>query len=261
MTLTELLRSMRRGDGSAHANIGEDWLQGRSLFGGLQAAIAVCAMRTVVPDEFPIRSLQMTFIAPVPAGGIDARAIVLRSGKNTRHVEARLEADGELLAHAIAIFGTGRESIVRLDLPPSPMTKTRGRPFVFQPGLMPNFMQHFSVELIEGAPPFSNSKVDRVVYAIGMIDEGSTTESHLLAVADFVPPVALSWMPKIVAGSSMTWMVEFFDHTFIEQPLQGWRIDAQMVEARDGYTSQSTAIYSPAGNVVALSRQSMVVFA
>lgn len=260
MTLTELLGSMRLGDGSVHAQVGEDWLQGRSVFGGLQAAIAVRAMRTLVSEEFPIRSLQMTFIAPVPAGGIDARAVVLRSGKNTQHVEARLEGNSQLLAHAVAIFGTGRESIVRLDMPQSP-TKTRGRPFAFQAGLMPNFMQHFSLELFEGAPPFSNAKIDRVVYGIGMIDDGSTTESHVLAIADFVPPVALSWMPKIVAGSSMTWMVEFFDHSFIEQPLQGWRVDAQMIEARDGYTSQSTTIHSPAGNVVALSRQSMAVFA
>ncbi|HVH33257.1 MAG TPA: hypothetical protein VM847_03985, partial [Tahibacter sp.] len=45
------------------------------------------------------------------------------------------------------------------------------------------------------------------------------------------------------------------------QPAEGWRVDAELVAARDGYTSQSTWIVAPDGRPIALSRQSMVVFA
>ena len=71
MTLSEILDSMQLGDGSIEVVIGKDWLQGRSVFGGLQAAIALCAMRTVVPASVPLRTLQMTFIAPVSTTDTD----------------------------------------------------------------------------------------------------------------------------------------------------------------------------------------------
>ena len=65
---------------------------------------------------------------------------------------------------------------------------------------------------------------------------------------------------KLTPGSSMTWMLEVLHPNFTAQPLQGWRVEAEMVAARDGYSSQSTIIYAPDGTATVLSRQSMVVF-
>jgi len=257
--LSELMASLQPGAGSADLDVvGEDWMQGRSAFGGLQAAVLLRAMRTLVAD-MPLRTLQMTFIAPVGAQGLQARARVLRSGKNTAHVEARFVAGDETLAIAIAVFGTRRDSIVRRDLAPAAALAAKSK-FPYIPGVVPSFMQHFDVTLLDGALPFSNTRIDRMNFQVGMHDSGRTSEAHLLAMADFVPPVALAWMATSVPASSLTWMLEVLDD-FTEQPLQGWRVDAQMVTARDGYTSQSTTIYAPDGRAIALSRQSMVVFA
>jgi hypothetical protein len=87
-----------------------------------------------------------------------------------------------------------------------------------------------------------------------------TGEAQLLAFADFVPPVALSWMPKPTPGSSLTWMLEMLDDDFRSQPVAGWRLDTRMVAARDGYTNQVTTIHAPDGRAIATSTQSMVVF-
>ena len=43
-------------------------------------------------------------------------------------------------------------------------------------------------------------------------------------------------------------------------PVQKWRLDAELTAAADGYISQSTMVWGPGGEPVALSRQSMVVF-
>jgi hypothetical protein len=51
-------------------------------------------------------------------------------------------------------------------------------------------------------------------------------------------------LPKLTPGSSMTWMLEVLDPNFTAQPLLGWRVEAEMVAARDGYSSQSTIIYA-----------------
>jgi hypothetical protein len=260
VTLTELKRALRVESGSITSRVDDDWLQGRSAFGGLQGAFAIWAMRTLVPEAMPLRTFQRTFVAPVGAGDVVTRARVLRAGKNTMHVEARIEHGDDVRAHAIAVFGTARESIVVREIQRAPNAHEGGTRLPFMSGIAPNFMQHFDVRLLDGGLPFSGSRATRNVFEIGMKEQGNASEAHLIAIADFVPPVALSWMPKLTPGSSMTWMLEVLDPNFAARPLQGWRIEAEMVAARDGYSSQSTIIYAPNGTAMVLSRQSMVVF-
>ncbi|HZP65478.1 MAG TPA: thioesterase family protein [Rudaea sp.] len=258
-TFTELLSSVRLGAGTAEAEVGEDWLQGRSVFGGLQAAIALLAMRTLVPAGTPLRALQMTFIAPVAHGRVGAHARLLRAGKNVSHVESRLGSEEEVQALVVGIFGAARESIVHRHIDPPAPPRLRRR-LAFARGVTPSFMQHFDVDLLDGALPFANAQISRAAFEVGLHGEGPATEAHLLAIADFVPPVALSWMPQPVPGSSLTWMLEILDADFATQPLAGWRMDPEMVAASAGYTSQSTTLWAPDGRAIALSRQTMVVF-
>ena len=49
---SEVLASMRpQPDGTLKVVVPEDWLQGRSVFGGLQMALAGRAMRSVLPAD------------------------------------------------------------------------------------------------------------------------------------------------------------------------------------------------------------------
>jgi acyl-CoA thioesterase len=49
---------------SLGVDVPEDWIQGRTVFGGLQLALALRAMRALVPGT-AVRSLQATFVAPL----------------------------------------------------------------------------------------------------------------------------------------------------------------------------------------------------
>src|SRR6478609_3119397 len=91
--LSVLLSRARTSQGTSTLDVPDDWLQGRTLFGGMQAVVGLAAMRSLAPDA-PLRSLQVTFLAPVPGGLVTARAQVLRSGKSATHVEARI-VDGD----------------------------------------------------------------------------------------------------------------------------------------------------------------------
>lgn len=262
MKLAELMRGAVEDGARLSVAVGEDWLQGRSVFGGLQAAIAVAAMRRCVPAELPLRTLQMTFIAPVPGGVVYAAAQLLRSGKSAVHVQARLEdANGALLALVIGVFGSSRESRVQRVVAAPAAAGGEAVKLPFMPGITPNFMQHFQVLLREGALPFSNKPVVRNRFELGLRDEGTASEAHLLVLADFVPPVALSWMDSVSPGSSLTWMLEILVEDYSGETLQGWQAETEMIAAAGGYTSQTTTIWAPGGRAVALSRQSMVVFA
>lgn len=256
---TPLFARLRTRAGGASLEVPPDWLQGRTVFGGLQAALALRAMRTLVPDV-PLRTLQGTFLAPVPGGPVTATARVLRAGKSATHVEARL-VDGEsTLALLVGVFGVARPSVVNLR--PRQAAVAAGTPleFGYIPGVMPAFTQHFAVRFLRGGTPYTGStQVDNVL-EIGLRDSGPSTEGHLLAMADFIPPIALSHLKTPAPGSTLTWMIETLADRFDGLPLERWRIDATMVAARDGYTSQSLMVWGPHGEPLATSHQSMVVF-
>ncbi|MGH8454451.1 MAG: acyl-CoA thioesterase [Nevskiales bacterium] len=259
MPFSELMRSAQDAPGRCTVDVPDDWLQGRSVFGGLQVALALRAMRTLVPDA-PLRTLQVLFAAPVPAGCMRAQAHVLRKGKSATHVEARV-LDGEnCLVLVVGVFGAARESVVSLQ-PQQPVIDDRHAvPFRFVPGVTPAFTQHFASRWLRGHLPFTGMATREIVVEIAMRDTGNASEGHVLAIADLIPPVALSHLKKPAPGSSMTWMLEFITDRFTELSLDGWRVDAELVFAGAGYTSQTAMIWGPGGLPVALSRQSMVVF-
>lgn len=261
MTLSELLSTIRGEHGQVTLHVPEDWLQGRTAFGGLQGALALNAMRQLVPSDMALRVFQMTFAAPVFGGEATAEAQVLRAGKNTRHVEARIMQGDQVQAVVVAVFGYGRASSVQRTLSARPLADQQPpRPFPFKPGITPNFTQHFDARWLAGGFPFSGHPDPAIVVDVSLRDTGDATEAHVLALADFVPPVALSQLTTPVPGSSLTWMLEMLTDDLSDLALAHWRIDAEMVAAADGYSSQSVTLWSPKGKAIALSRQSMVVF-
>lgn len=258
--LSTLLSRMTPSEQGLSLAIPPDWMQGRSAFGGLQGALVVAAMQRQVEAGLPLRSLQMSFIAPVGGDGIHTRATVLRTGSSAVQVEARISDGDATAAHAIGIFGRPRPSKIAR-MPERPELGDAPRKHLpFLPGVVPNFMQHFDVTWRVGGLPFSGDPTPAYVIDLGMHDHGMASLAHLIAIADFVPPVALSMLDRPTPGSSLTWMLELLREDFDQLPLTGWRVDSDLVAARDGYISQSTRIWAPDGAIAALSRQAMVVF-
>ena len=259
MRLSVLLSRIQAADGASTVHVPDDWLQGRTLFGGMQAIVALAAMRSLAPQA-PLRSLQVTFLAPVPGGPVQARARILRSGKSATHVEARIVDGDNTLALMVGVFGLPRSSA--LTLRPRQPAVTPGDPFEMQwiPGVAPNFTQHFNARWIVGGPPWSGVERADNVIELGMRDEGNATESHVIAMADFIPPIALSYLRTPVAAASLTWMLELLGEEVSSLPLDGWRMDATMTAAHRGYVNQSLTLWGPGGVPVALGRQTMVVF-
>ena len=255
-----LMSRVEGGPGEANVQVPDDWLQGRTLFGGLQAAIALKAMRSLM-SEAPLRSLQATFVAPVPGGLVQARARVLRSGRNATHVEARIVDGEQTLALVVGVFGLARESSVRVEPRQPAIAADQAVEMAYVPGAAPAFTQHFKARWLRGGLPFSGATERENVIELGMRDAGPATEYHVVAMADFIPPIALSFLKERVPAASLTWMLELLSDDVSALPLEGWRMDAHVRAARDGYTHQSLELWGPGGVPVALGRQTMVVFA
>ena len=103
MSLSQLLSAAEpREDGFALA-IPPDWLQGRTAYGGLSAALALAAARRAAGDLPPMRSAQVAFVGPL-AGPVEARARVLRRGRNATWMTAELSGEGGVGLVATMVF-------------------------------------------------------------------------------------------------------------------------------------------------------------
>lgn len=260
MKFSDLLDAMRVDGDTRVAITTPEWAHGRTTYGGMQIAIALRAMRAVLPAPQPLRTLQATFMAPVPVGDVRVRARVMRSGKNTTHVEGRIVDGEQTLCLVVAIFGNGRPSTLEV-LPPMPEV---GRDRITQhrrPEGLAQFLEaNFRVQWLRGGPPASGQATPQAVLAVDMIDRGTATEEHVVAMADVPPPIAMTMLQGPAPGSSMTWTLEMIEVPLPALSLDGWRLDCECTAFRDGYTSQSVMVWGPNRRLIAISRQNMVVF-
>ncbi len=261
MLFTEVLDSLAPDGDALAVTVPGDWMQGRSVFGGMQAALALRAMRALVPADLPLRALQTTFVGPVE-GAVRVSARVLRTGKNVVHVEARILLGQETSTLIVGIFGRGRPSQAEAEARPPAFTPL-AEPFVFPfvPGFTASFAQHFKMKWLAGDLPFAGVRAaPSAVMDIDFADPGRTSEAHLVALADVPPPLALSMLTERAMGSSLTWTLEVLSEEVASMPLEGWREYVGFRAGHAGYTHQSVMVCAPGGAPVALSDQTMVVF-
>lgn len=240
-------------------DVSDDWLQGRTVYGGLQAAIAVKAMRQLA--EAPLRSLQVTFVGPMVAGEVFANATLLRQGRSTAHVQVQVFQQGSLCLVALGIFALARESEAFHDPTMPPAAASLGElqdiPFADD---RPAFFQHFDCRIAEGAPLYSGSKkASGKIYARHH-DDPHCSDEHLTALADLAPPVAAMQLTKPAPGSSMNWQLDFVRTPAQLTGTEWFRIDADLVAGEGGYSWQDCSMWTDKGELAVLSRQCMAVF-
>lgn len=247
--------------GIGTARVGDDWLQGRSVFGGLQAVLGVRAMRSLLADQLPLRSLQTTFIAPLQAGDIRVEARLLRSGKSTVHVEARLYDGEQIACLMVAVFGAARPSTIAIELPPlvaaKPPEQSMEMPFFA--GISPAFLQFLRMRWADGVFPYCGGKRASSQVWVEFRDAAVIDEATVIALADSIPSPALSLLRRPGPASSLTWTLEFL-RAHVDVPAAPWLMDAAVTAAADGYGAQTATLCDHAGRAVALSRQSVVIF-
>lgn len=248
--------------GDARIRVGDDWGQGRTLFGGLQAAIAVEALRPQVPDDAPLRVLQATFIGPVPPGEVRVSTRILRRGSSAMQGEARLcDADGNTQCLVLAVFGKARPSSLAFQ-PTAPAVRpaAESNRFPYIEGLTPKFTRYFQMALAEGQYPFMSAPEPRTRTWVRHTDPAPTSLAHLIATADTIPSPALSMLKKPAMASSLTWTLELINPRCDFDPQADWLMDAEVTAGGDGYLNQTATLFNPAGEAAAYSRQTVVVF-
>ena len=265
MGFSELLQAVR--DNPQAVSIPSQWAQGRASFGGLVAALVYEAMRAKVPAGRPPRSLAITFVGPAaPDVPVSFEVEVLREGKAVSQVLGRSVQDGQVVTLVHGSFGAGRESRIAVEAETAPLAKAvndcQEMPYI--PNVTPEFTRFLAMRWAYGGMPFTNTPSREMGGWVRLRDQSSVesaNEAHLLALVDAWPPAVLPYLSAPAPGSSLTWTIEFI------QPMaalstEDWCLyRAQIEHARDGYGHVAAALWSPSGQLLAISRQTVAVFA
>lgn len=265
MRFRDVLESMRRDGAEWRVNVPEDWSQGRMIFGGLQVALAVRAMRGVMTGTpgIPLRSVQATFVGPLPfRDELLLRAEVLRTGKSASHARCDLLHRGALGCTVVAIFGAPRPSSIALEIP-RPVVDVDPEtlpdlPWI--PGVTPALVQHMQVRWAEGTALSTGQREPRSLVFARLQDRSCTAEDALIALADSIPTPAQSMLSKRAPVSSMNWMLELIGDPAKLDREQWVLIGTEVRAGMDGYLSQTSVLWGPTGHAFSVSHQSVAIF-
>lgn len=264
MNFSEMIQAAR--SNTTELVVPSTWGQGRAVFGGVVAALAFEAMRAKVEPGRPVRSLATTFVGPLePEVPASFEAELLREGKAVSQVFCRVVQKGQTVALVQGSFGGSRQSVVQMQAEPAPEMKAPEDCFElpFIQGVTPEFTRHLAMRWSIGGLPFSNSRERDMggwVRFRGAVERKPLTEAHLLALVDAWPPATVPHLPSPAPGSTLTWTIEFVQ-PLAQLDTHDWcKYRARIEHARDGYGHAAAALWTPTGELVALSRQTVVVF-
>ena len=272
-TFGEVLESLRRERDGWAVVIPKAWGNGRTVFGGLQVALSVRAMRGALNESLgdgngehsalPLRSLQTTFVAPVPVGApVSLRADFLRSGRSATHARCDLLHGGALACTTVAIFGAARASSITLDIPRPDLRADpdtlNDLPYI--PGITPEFLQHLQLRWAVGRFPYSGHDEPHSTIFARMPERGCNAEDTLIALADSIPTPALSMLAKPAPATSMNWMLELIGDPALLDRDRWSQISTDVRAGADGYLSQTSVLWGPDGHAFSVSHQSVAIF-
>ncbi len=260
--LAEILGALRDHPEN-RAKVSEHWSQGRSVFGGVAAALAVTAMRKEVAAERSLRSLMVSFVGPLQPGESKVDTRVLREGGNVTQASAEIIQNGQVCLQALAAYGKPRAGLaIEIDHGftadrPEPDTPLREQ----DPKRMPGFLRFYEGRWMDGGTPYSGDAKNSIrIWAAHRGELTGFRDEAVVAVADIPPPVLLNrFTDTRTPSSSLSWSLEFV--TPPEQIATRWfQLKFDIEWAANGYTQQSGTIFSEDGRLAALSRQTMVYF-
>ena len=207
----------------------DEWMQGRTLYGGASALVAYTAAIRAFPDLPPLRSAQVAFVAPVGAEVIP-QAKLIRQGRNVTQVQVDLLVDGSPALTSFWLFGAGREANAvhpAAPVEPAPIPVDEAEPLMEGKG--PAFIQN-NYELRRAAPSGG--------------DGG---------------PGAMRAMQRPGPVSSMNWAINLLDP--MAQTRDGWWLAETASDHADhGYSSERLRLWDADGRLVMIGQQAAAVF-
>lgn len=262
MSFQAVLAGAEPCDHGLTVRVPEDWHQGRTAYGGFSSALCLAAAMRVGGDLPPLRSAQVSMIAPL-FGEVEVRARVVRRGRNATWVAAEITRAGEVGLTASFVFMGPVDSGLHINDRPPPaglVPVDQARDFVNERG--PMFLRHhFDVRF---ALPRSAEKRPEMCWWVrpreGASEHGGLDPMvALLLTADALPPGVMSLLAPATPVSTMHWQVNLL--TPAPATRDGWWLLRSTGDyAERGCSSQRMAIWNADGEPMLAGMQSVALF-
>lgn len=240
-----------------------NWLQGRTAYGGLTAALALQhalhAMQAADAGVAPLQAAQINFIGPM-AGALRFEATRLRQGKSASTLSVDGFADDQIGLRASFIFSQPRPSSIahqrsimpQVEAPDAYAASTQ------RPGV-PAFLSNFDVRYIGNTPVCAASSPDLLAW-VRFVHPADAVHPAvaLLAMGDCLAPAAMASFTEFAPASSMNWTVHF---PHAAEPGEWFLLQSHSLYAAYGYAYQTMQVWNAAGQPLLLGSQTVAVFA
>ncbi|WP_375402443.1 thioesterase family protein [uncultured Sphingomonas sp.] len=256
-TLPAILQALEPIEGGWRGTIPDNWLQGRTAYGGLSTALALHAAKASDVDLPPLRSAQVSFIGPL-AGNVLIRATRLRRGRNAAFIHADVESEAGLGLRAVFVFMRDQASKIDHVVGQAPdFARPKPADRVFSgTDRGPDFIRNF--EFVDRREP-GGDPAEWLRWVRVKDRAGLDPEVELALIGDCLPPAAMRLAPAFMPLSSLTWLLNLLGPVPVTED-GWWLLRARTAYARAGSSSQDMGIWSADGTPVAEQMQSVAIF-
>jgi acyl-CoA thioesterase len=257
-TLAAVLSSLLPDNSAFALDAPPSWGQGRTLYGGMTAALGWAAAARAFPDLPPLRSLHAAFVGPA-AGRLLLQPEVLRQGRSATTVGVDVRGEAGLAARLTFFCGAPRPSRVEHQRVQAPAVRPPdGLPAVLTPGQAPTFAGHFDIRHAAGNLPLSGGEPEMVMWARLRDGDGVEPVTSLIALADVLPPAAMTVFPEPGVISTLSWS---FDLDRLPVDSGAWYLCRAVAESSaDGYSRQAMDLFDEQGRRILAGRQTVAIF-
>ncbi|RUO81554.1 thioesterase family protein [Idiomarina tyrosinivorans] len=261
--MADILAQIRPNQTQQLIQFPEGWGQGRALFGGLTAAAIARFIQQQGLADVPMRSITVSFVAPVAAGEAELGFRLLRQGKAVTQVAAEISQQGQVVLSALASLGAGRPSSIAVEQEPCAELGDKAQGMALpEMDVVPEFAKHFDYRITRGGIPYTGQNERDFGGWIRLKDaDKPVTVPTILALVDAWPPALLPHLKQPAPASSLTWTIEFLDRDLSHfSGADWWQYQAIIEHAENGYGHCRATLWDAQGQLVALSRQTVTVF-
>ncbi len=262
MDFDSVLASMRPDGDSFTVHVPEDWQQGRTVFGGLSAGLALSASRRLVPDMPPLRAGQIAYIGPA-SGELRLEPKLLRRGKSVTAIGCDLWSGDHVALRALFAFGAARPSALSALADTMPNCPPPGDcPDMWGP-VRPGFANHLDQRLAGKLLPFSGAAKGDLLIWVRFREIVKPGIEALVALGDALPPASFTRMRQPTIISTLTWSFDLFEP---EEAIAGWADGGWLLMRSvddgvgDGYAGQEMMMWGEDGRPILKARQSVAIF-
>ncbi|GAB4568412.1 MAG: acyl-CoA thioesterase II [Haliangiales bacterium] len=246
-------------DDSWRFDLPTGWMQGRSTFGGLTAAVSVALARRHLDPSRRLRSFTVQLLRPLVPGPVEGRYRIHRAGKHITFADVDLAQGEQPAALTRMVFADSRDD-ARAIAPTASWSGPDPESLVDMPyiaGVTPEFTQNVAFRWVSGGLPFTGSDQTQLAgYCRFRVPFGDV--EGVVALLDAWPSPSLGMLRAPAAASTVHWSAHI---AALPARFDGWfGFTYETVIATDGYHTVVGRLYDPDGALIASTEQLVALF-